>query len=213
MASVRRVDANPEQVIDDTNQSRPAARPWQGWIDATLGFRNYWYPAALSRHVTEDACQAVTLLGEEILLVRRADRLYAIQDRCAHRGVRFSQRPLFYTPHTITCWYHTFTYNLDDGKLRCVLNEPECPLAGKVGIKSYPVTEAKGIIFVFIGDIDPPALGCDLPPGFLDEDNALYLSEPCEVKSNWRLGCENGFDPGHHLSITGRPRSLTISGR
>ena len=116
MASVRRVDANPEQFIDDTNQSRPAARPWQGWIDATLGFRNYWYPAALSRHVTEDACQAVTLLGEEILLVRRADRLYAIQDRCAHRGVRFSKRPLFYTPHTITCWYHTFTYNLDDGE-------------------------------------------------------------------------------------------------
>jgi carbazole 1,9a-dioxygenase terminal dioxygenase component len=193
-----------EKLVQDTEEyleQEKAAhkRPWQRWIEAELGLRNYWYPAALSRQVAEGKALPVQLLGEEILLTRQDGRVYAIEDRCCHRGVRFSKRPLFYTKDTITCWYHTFTYNLDDGKLRCVLNEPGCALVGKVGVKSYPLTEAKGVVFVFIGDIEPPALVCDLPPGFLDEDMAIYAAEPYEVRANWRLGCENGFDPGHHF--------------
>ncbi len=175
------------------------SRPWDRWIQASLGLRNYWYPAALSRHLEEGGFKTVQLLGEEILLTRQNGKLYAVQDRCCHRGVRFSKRPLCITKETLTCWYHTWTYNLDDGKLRCVLNEPESALPGKVGIKTYPLQETKGIIFAFIGDIEPPDLKCDVPPGFLEEDVSLYLAEPYEVKSNWRLGCENGFDPGHHF--------------
>ena len=49
------------------------------------------------------------------------------------------------------------------------------------------------------GDIEPPPLASDVPPGFLDEEMAVYAAEPYEVKANWRLGCENGFDPSHHF--------------
>ena len=174
-------------------------KPWQRWIDAEFGLRNYWYPAALSQHLPEGKATAIRLLGEGILLTRQNGKLYALEDRCCHRGVRFSRRPLFYTKETLTCWYHTFTYNLDDGKLRCVLNEPNCALVGKVGVKTYPIREAKGAVFVFVGDIDPPDLSADLPPNFLDDDMAIAVAEPYEVKANWRLGCENGFDPGHHF--------------
>jgi len=198
-SSRRKREEEVTKFVDRPGRTRKRALPWQRWIDAELGFRNYWYPAALSRQLTEGGCRPVTLLGEELLLVRNGGRLYAIEDRCAHRGVRFSKRPLFYTPHTITCWYHTFTYNLDDGKLRCVLNEPGCPLAGKLGVRTYPIEERKGLVFVFVGDIDPPPLKCDTPPGFLDDDLAIHCAEPFEVKANWRLACENGFDPGHHF--------------
>ncbi len=193
-----------EQLVQDVEkytveEKTLPKKPWQRWLEAELGFRNYWYPAALSRHLSEGEARAVQLLGEEILLTRQGGRVYAIEDRCCHRGVRFSKKPLFYTQDTITCWYHTFTFNLDDGKLRCVLNDPTCAFVGKVGIKSYPVREAKGVIFVFVGDIEPPPLECDLPPGFLDEDVAICAAEPYEVKANWRLACENGYDPGHHF--------------
>src|SRR5579885_2812480 len=177
-SSRRKREEEVTKFVDRPGRTRKRALPWQRWIDAELGFRNYWYPAALSRQLTEGGCRPVTLLGEELLLVRNGGRLYAIEDRCAHRGVRFSKRPLFYTPHTITCWYHTFTYNLDDGKLRCVLNEPGCPLAGKLGVRTYPIEERKGLVFVFVGDIDPPPLKCDTPPGFLDDDLAIHCAEP-----------------------------------
>jgi carbazole 1,9a-dioxygenase terminal dioxygenase component len=185
--------------LEEIEMKKPRRRPWQQWLKASLGFRNYWYPAALSRDIGEKNPKKVQILGEEILLIRQEGRLYGIEDRCTHRGVRFSKRPLCYTMDTITCWYHTFTYNLDDGTLRCILNEPNSPLVGKIGIKTYPVREVKGIVFLFVGDIEPPDLACDVPPGFLDKDMALYLAEPREVKSNWRLACENGFDPGHHF--------------
>lgn len=173
--------------------------PWAKWLEATLGFRNHWYPVDAGRNFAEGTPRVITLLGEEILFVRLEGKLRAIENRCPHRGSRFSVRPLFYTSQTITCWHHTWTFNLDDGTIRCILNNPESKLCGRRGVKAYPVQEAKGVVFIFIGDMAPPALAQDVPPGFLDADVAVCVADPYVVHSNWRLGCEGGYDPGHHF--------------
>ncbi|WP_322062907.1 Rieske 2Fe-2S domain-containing protein [Paraburkholderia sp. J63] len=180
--------------------TRPAGeRPWQKWLDATLGLRDYWYPVELTRNLGEGASRVVTPLGEEILLMRRNGRVHAIENRCCHRGARLSEKPLCLSDDTVTCWVHTFTYSLEDGSIRTILNMPDSKLVGRPGIKVYPVEEVKGLIFVFIGDIAPPPLAQDVPPGFLDEDNAVYVAEIDIVHSNWRIGCEGSFDPAHHF--------------
>ena len=176
-----------------------AEKPWRNWLKAELGFRNHWYPTEASRNIRDGEHKAIKLLGEDILYLRRAGRLYAIENRCSHRGTRFSQRPVCYTDDTITCWHHAFTFNLDDGRIRCLLNDPESSLAGRKGIKSYPVREEKGVIFTFVGDMNPPPpLEHDVPPGFFDEDVAICVADPYLVQANWRLGSEGGYDPGHH---------------
>ncbi len=192
------------RLLDETQahveQSRPARqKPWQTWIDAEWGFRNYWYPAALSRQLREGEHKAIRLLGEEILLTRQKGRIHAIEDRCPHRGIRFSSRPLFYTQETLTCWYHTWTFDLEDGSLRTILSSPESKMIGKCGVRIYPVEERKGIVFVFVGDTEPPPLSHDVAPGLLDDDAVVYCAEPYDIASNWRLGCENGYDPGHQF--------------
>lgn len=175
-------------------------KPWQTWLDAEWGFRNYWYPAALSRHLGEGEAKGIQLLGEEILLTRQNGKARALEDRCAHRGIRFSTRPLFYTKETLTCWYHTWTFDLEDGSLRTILSSPESKMIGKCKVKVYPVEERKGVIFVFVGDLaPPPPLRHDLAPGLLDDDAVVYCAEPYDIKANWRLGCENGYDPGHQF--------------
>lgn len=176
-----------------------ATKPWAKWLEATLGFRNHWYPVDASRNFKEDVPRVLTLLGEEILFVRLEGQLRAIENRCPHRGSRFSVRPLFYTKQTITCWHHTWTFNLDDGTIRSILNNPESKFCGRRGVKAYPLQEAKGIVFIFIGDTAPPPLALDVPPGFLDPDVAVCVADPYVVRSNWRLGCEGGYDPGHHF--------------
>ena len=176
-----------------------ADKPWGNWLKAELGFRNHWYPTEACRNIRNGEHKAIKVLGEDILYLRRAGRLYAIENRCSHRGTRFSQRPVCYTDDTITCWHHAFTFNLDDGRIRCLLNDPESSLAGRKGIKSYPVREEKGVIFTFVGDMNPPPpLEHDVPPGFFDEDMAICVADPYLVKANWRLGSEGGYDPGHH---------------
>jgi carbazole 1,9a-dioxygenase len=175
-----------------------AHNPWSSYFQAALGFRNHWYPGFFGNQLAEGECRGQELLGERILFKRIDGRVYAIEDRCAHRGVSFSVRPECHSKNTISCWYHGFTYDVRDGKLVAIVTDPESPLIGKVTLKSYPIEERKGLIFVFIGDEPPHALSLDLQPGFLDDDLAVYPNGDHEtVKSNWRLAAENGVDASH----------------
>ncbi len=166
------------------------------YVKAKLGFRNYWYPALLSEELAGGEAKGVRLLGEKLLLRRVNGTVRAVQDQCLHMGVRFSRKPECYTADTITCWYHGFTYSLLDGKLVAILTEPGSKLCGKLSLKTYPVAEAKGIVFVFIGDGAPGPLSHDVPPGFLDDGLAINGIRD-DVKTNWRVGAENGFDTTH----------------
>ncbi len=188
-----------QQHVDEPRSRDTSRKPWQAWLDAEWGFRNYWYPAALTRQIAEGGHLKITLLGEEILLTRQKGTLRALEDRCAHRGVRFSARPLFYTQETLTCWYHTWTFDLETGDLRTILSSPDSKMIGRCRLRTYPVAEKKGIVFVFVGDIEPPPVERDVAPGLLDDDAVVYCSEPYVIAANWRLGCENGYDPGHQF--------------
>lgn len=184
-------------------------KPWQLYVDASLGFRNHWYPAFFSSELAEGDTsppagdpvsnfKAVKMLGEEIFFRRIDGEVHAVQDWCLHRGVPFSARAECYTSNTITCWYHGFTYDMRDGNLTAVVTDPACPLIGKLKLRRYPVQERQGVVFVFVGDIDPPPLAQDVAPGFLDDDFAVYPNGwSREVACNWRPAAENGFDPAH----------------
>jgi carbazole 1,9a-dioxygenase terminal dioxygenase component len=185
-----------EAFLDDPTRNQQVKHSWRPYLEAKLGFRNHWYPVLFSHDLAGEEPTPVKVLGERILLRRVDGRVCALEDRCAHRRVPFSAKIEWYTKETVTCWYHGFTYDFRDGKLVAVLTEPGCALVGKMGIKTYAVQEAQGMIFVFVGDEEPPELQTDVPPGFLDEDVAAHGIRRV-VNSNWRLGAENGFDTTH----------------
>jgi phenylpropionate dioxygenase-like ring-hydroxylating dioxygenase large terminal subunit len=189
----------------------PASRQYAPYIEAAWGFKNTWYPALFSDELAENSVKGVTMAGHDIALRRSRGKVYALRDRCAHRGVKLSLRPMCLTDDTVSCWYHGFTYGLSDGLLKTIVASPDDPLIGNVRIRTYPVTERAGIIFVFVGDenFEPvPPLEADLPVRITDDANpvAHILDEKVYVRgihrtgnSNWRLAAENGFDPGHLL--------------
>ena len=174
-------------------------KTWAPYVDAKLGFRNHWYPVAFSTDVAEGKPVRFLLLGERVLVNRIDGQLYCVKDRCLHRGVSLAERGdriECRTKDTITCWYHGWTYQWADGKLCDILTHPGSALIGKHAIRTYPIQEAKGLVFIFLGDIDAPPLVTDTPPEFLDGEVAIRGI--CRiVNSNWRLGLENGFDPAH----------------
>lgn len=181
----------PQEILDRVRVGRE-------YVAAKYGFRNHWYPALLSTDIAEGEVHPVTLLGEQILLRRIDGQVFGIRDRCLHRGVALSRKIECYTRDTITCWYHGFTYRFDDGLLCGILGAPQSGLIGRKRIRTYPVQEAKGLVFVFIGDrLDPlPPLSEDVPPGFLDAGLAVRAMHRI-VNANWRIGVENGFDSTH----------------
>jgi carbazole 1,9a-dioxygenase terminal dioxygenase component len=168
------------------------------YVAAKYGFRNHWYPALFSAEIAEEQVVPVQLLGERILLKRVDGQVYGIRDRCLHRGVQLSRKIECFTKNTITCWYHGFTYRVQDGMLCNIVGAPQSAVIGKKRIRTYPVQEAKGLVFVFVGDdLNPlPPLAEDVPPDFLAPGLAVR-GVRSDVNANWRVGCENGFDSTH----------------
>ncbi len=194
-----------EDVLKRTKQ-------WRGYVEAKLGFRNHWYPAFFADEVKEGEPVKTKLLGENLLLNRVDGQVFAIKDRCLHRGVALSKKLECYTKDTITCWYHAWTYQWKDGLLCDIMTDPSSQMIGKHKLKTYQVEEAKGLVFIFMGDIDPPPLAHDVAPGFLDEDMVIRGIKT-EVNSNWRMGVENGFDSTHvfiHKDSPMMPENKTV---
>ena len=182
------------------------------YLDAAWGLKNHWYPALFGHELAEGDIKGVEIAGVPILMRRAKGKAYALLDRCIHRGVKLSLKPTCLTDDTVSCWYHGFTFDLESGDLVSIVAAPDDELIGKARLRTFPIAEFKGVIFVFVGDedYDPvPPLADDLPfrppedyefraAHPLDDDTVLHGIHRTG-DANWRLAVENGFDPGHIL--------------
>ncbi|MDH6282323.1 Rieske 2Fe-2S domain-containing protein [Prescottella agglutinans] len=196
-----------------SGSSAGVTRQYAPYVKADWGYANHWYPALLSDELEDGTVKGITIGGHDIAVRRSAGKAYALSDRCIHRGVKLSAKPMCLSEGTITCWYHGFTYGLEDGSLTTIVGNPEDSLIGNAGIRTYPVEEVNGIIYVFVGDEDygtPPPLSSDLPARVTNDPNDTpvphLLDEGIVIRGihrklvgNWRLAAENGLDPGHLL--------------
>lgn len=110
---------------------------------------DFWYPVARSLEVKPGKLKAVLFAGEPIVLVRgKSQRMFALEDRCAHRQVPLSTGVV--DDDGLRCGYHGWTY---DAAGKCV-NVPYLA-DGQTrpnGVRAYPCREAHGLVFVFPGD-------------------------------------------------------------
>jgi len=170
---------------------------WPTYDAAATGLRDYWYPVAWSAEVADHPV-AVRVCGEDIVLQRgEGERIYALADRCQHRGVPLSLgRQEF--PGTITCPYHAWTYRLSDGELVAVITDgPDSPMCGKAKVTTYPADEAVGLVWVFIGGRTPHPLAQQLPEELVGAPPYAVGGRIEDRTGDWRLFAENGFDEGH----------------
>lgn len=172
-------------------------RSWPHYNAAGSGFRGYWYPVTWSSHITGKP-QPFTVCGEKLAFVRDSGVAYALHDRCPHRGVPLSEGDRQF-PGTISCPYHGWTYRLADGKLCAVITDgPNSPICGKVTVRTYPIAERLGMVWVYVpvADEQPHPIDEQLPEELVD--NGFILGGRIQPRAgNWRFACENGFDEGH----------------
>ena len=172
-------------------------RRWPRYDAADLGFRHYWYPVLESKKLGKRP-RPVTLCGERIALVRDRGKVFALADRCPHRGVPLSAGRREF-PGTLSCIYHGWTYELASGELVAALTDgPDSPICGKasVRVKTYPIEERAGLIWVYIGDEPHPPVEEDIPEELLQADAVV---EPLVElrKGVWRYAMENAVDEPH----------------
>src|SRR5581483_4119964 len=196
-------------TLDGRSSEPKRAGNWPHYDGAKAGLRNYWYPAAWSKAVQTKPV-SVQLLDEPVVLLREHGRVYALFDQCPHRGIPLSVGRREF-PGTWTCRYHGWTFDVATGVLKAAITDgPYSPICGKVRVKTYPVEERLGLIWVYMGEGVPPPVEADIPEEFFQPD-VLILGRMTLQQGNWRYACENAFDEGHfkYLHRYGAVHSLT----
>jgi phenylpropionate dioxygenase-like ring-hydroxylating dioxygenase large terminal subunit len=177
----------------------PGRQDWRSWPHyqaAKAGFRGYWYPICFSNQVTNKPKQ-VTLLGEKVVIIRDQGKVYALNDRCPHRGVPLSCGNQQFKG-TLSCVYHGWTFALETGELVAALTDgPQSPICGKVTQQTYDVEERLGMVWIFVGDGEKPHPIDEQLPEELVSNKAVVGARIQPREGNWRFACENGFDEGH----------------
>lgn len=128
-----------------------------------------WYFAALSREVRPGSLRRIEMLGEPVLLGRtRAGKAFALRDICPHRAAPLSAGKLVKLgsePETVECPYHGWRFSTADGactSIPSLLDDQDLEVE-RIRVRSYPVRESQGLIFVYFAT-DPRAPEITEPP-------------------------------------------------
>jgi phenylpropionate dioxygenase-like ring-hydroxylating dioxygenase large terminal subunit len=119
--------------------------------DASQFLRDLWYAAALARGVRKGGMRREMLLGEPVVIGRmRSGELFALRDICPHRGVPLSAGRIM-PEGTVECPYHGWRFR-SDGVCSAIpsLVEGQDLDPGKIKVRSYPVREQDGLIWVYV---------------------------------------------------------------
>ncbi|PWK15544.1 aromatic ring-hydroxylating oxygenase subunit alpha [Tumebacillus permanentifrigoris] len=129
--------------------------------------KNAWYIAVLSSELTDELL-ARTILDQELVLYRDASGVaHALADQCAHRGARLSDGR--HAGDCVACPFHGWEY---DGSGRCTYipsNGRAAPIPLAAHVRSYPLREVAGFVWVYLGDIEWMT-ELQLPPELTDPD-------------------------------------------
>ena len=121
--------------------------------------RRYWHPILLSKELPEadGAPLRARLLGEDMVAYRDSNGDVGLLDNyCPHR-----RASLFFGRNEeggLRCVYHGWKFN-KDGTCVDMPSEPaESNFKDKVKITAYPVKEAGGLIWTYMGppEMEPP---------------------------------------------------------
>lgn len=148
-----------------------------------------WYAPVASAEVDRDLLP-VRAAGLPVLMFRtEAGTAVALEDRCAHRAYPLSAGQL--VGDTVRCGLCGFVYGAD-GLCVSVPSQPHVPYGARV--KAYPVQEADGLVWVWLGEAGRAALHRvpDLP--WLDDEGWSTVSGEEDVLASLLLLHENFAD-------------------
>ncbi|WP_428492071.1 Rieske 2Fe-2S domain-containing protein [Rhodopila sp.] len=182
----------------------PGETPYRRHGIPKLGFENYWYPIILNSELGRKP-KAVRLLGRDIVLFRDRNKLFALEDRCPHRGVKLSLGHCSYPGSgTISCPYHGWTFEGASGRLLAALMEgPDAAVVRKVEVPHYPVQAHAGLIWLWPGSMTPGNLVDEVPAWIGDQGSFFNISMYTDYRCNWRWLVDN-WPQDHHAQYVHR---------
>ncbi len=131
--------------------------------------RNAWYVGSWSHKLEAGVPLAVQILNDPVVIFRtQSGKVVALADRCSHRLAPLSLGRC--EGESIRCMYHGLKFE-GDGSCSEIPGQDLIPANSRV--RSYPVIERHGWIWVWMGDTD--AVDEELIPPIIGPDEGTYL--------------------------------------
>lgn len=167
-------------------------------------FRRYWQPAFLSERVPEPDSPpiAIKLLGEPLVAFRDSEgRLGIMDEACPHRGASLSYGRC--EEGGIRCIYHGWKLDVNGTVLEAPPERNPSEFGRKIKHTSYPVHEAGGIVWVYMG---PPEKKPEFPKWrFCNVPESHILPVHYFQECNYLQAVEGDIDAAHasylHLDL------------
>jgi phthalate 4,5-dioxygenase oxygenase subunit len=171
--------------------------------------RRYWHPVLLASALPSPDADPVRvrLLGEDFVAFRDSKGDVGVLDElCTHRGASLALGRV--EDCGLRCLYHGWKFGVD-GTIQDTPNIRETTVKQKLKAPAYPVREAAGFIWVYIGPPEKQPAFPNYPFTALDQSHLANFRVVCNV--NWVQVVEGGLDSSHlaflHAnSIRGRKR-------
>ena len=131
--------------------------------------RDLWYMPALASSLAPGQMRREMLLGEPVALGRlKSGELFALRDICPHRGVPLSSGRIM-AEGSVECPYHGWRFKRDGACSKIPsLTGTEDLKPEQIRVRSYPVREQDGLIWVYMASkpgstpkSEPPSAGTD----------------------------------------------------
>lgn len=168
--------------------------------DRSEPLREIWYYAMPSRALRRGRLLARLMLDEPIVFGRDRDGApFAMRDICPHRGIPLSAGR--YDGVEVACPFHGWRFDRS-GQCTAIpsLTSQDKFEVGRVRVKTYPVLEKHGNIWVFFGS--DPTLAPEVPalPGLAD-DRLPDLTMKMRIQCSIDAAVFGLMDPTHNAFI------------
>lgn len=166
--------------------------------------KNSWYVAAWSSEVMWGSLLARRILDIPVVLFRdQSGAVSALHDQCCHRGLPLSMGKA--ESGGIRCGYHGMRYDRDGV---CVEIPGQTVIPKRACVRSFPVVEQHGLVWIWCGDTAPAVE----PPEYPWHGEWLWKGGLVHYDSNYELIHDNLLDLSHlgyvHVfTIGGDPKS------
>ncbi len=170
--------------------------------DAPMGqiFRRHWLPACLIEEVAEpDGIPLrVSLLGEKLVAFRDSDgRVGLVGEFCPHRQASLALGRN--EECGLRCLYHGWKIDVDGNVLEMASEPLESRFAEKVKHKAYPVREAAGFVWTYMGP--PEEMPEFQPPAFQPTPDTKISIVKIHIPCNWAQILEGAIDSAHSSTL------------
>ncbi len=165
----------------------------------TIGINpNYWYAVAWAKDLQHNHILPVEVWNQAIALYRDAQgQVQAVEDRCPHKGVSMHKGSI--AGDRIVCGYHGWEFDAA-GECARIPYFPADQKLPRACLRTYPVRERYGIIFLFPGAADLAATTPMLAIPQFDDPEYLVVTIGAEFKAHYTICNENTMDVFHgHL--------------